>query len=198
MNEEITKTVAENALKFTYLAREYPKKKLLELTQLMAMPGIDVNLAIWHAVDQGWVVDPAQNDKEDEFAHVGEIQPEAWDFGKDVAELQVKILIAFHTLASKETDLQWEFLSNWLMGYAPRDVMIALRVMLADGTLEKYCLTDPEDEKSVYDFYTLPENRIHLWGAKSFKIQPTEETVVSEDEEINDDAADEAPAESEE
>lgn len=189
MNEEITKTVTEDALKFTYLAREYPKKKLLELTQLMAKPGIDVNLAIWHAVDQGWIVDPSQNEKDDEFAHLGEIQPETWDFGPGVAELKAKILLAFHTLEAKETDLQWEFLSNWLMGYAPRDVMIALRSMLADGTLAKYSLTDPEDEKSVYDFYTLPENRQHLWGAKSFKIQPTEETVVSEDEETNDDAA---------
>jgi hypothetical protein len=154
----------------------------------MAKPGIDVNLAIWHAVDQGWIVDPAQNEKGDEFAHLGEIQPQIWAFGKEIAELQIKILLAFKTLEAKETDLQWEFLSNWLMGYAPRDVMIALRQMLASGTLEKYSLTDPEDDKSVYDFYTLPENRKYLWGTKSFKVQPTEETVVSEDEETNNEA----------
>lgn len=196
MNDKIDQAIHENAQKFIFLAREYPKKTLEDLTQLMSLPGIDVNLAIWHAVDQGWMIDPADTEGNDPYVHLSETLPQKWEFGESVDELAAKVVKAFHVLTKKETDLQWEFLSAWLMGYTARDTLIVLKHMLAEGTIEKYSLTDPEDIESVYEFYTLPENRKNLWGAKSFKIQPTEETVVSEDEEINEPAADDA-AESE-
>lgn len=184
MNKQIDQTISENAHKFTFLVKEYPDKTLEELTQLMNMPGIDVNLAIWHAVDADWIIEPEPDSNK---IYLGK-QPEIWNFGAGIAELEEKLLLAFNTLAKKEMDLQWEFISNWLMGYAPRDVMIVLKKMLAEGTLSKYRLTDPKDNKSVYDFYTLPENRQHLWGAKAFKIQPTEETPEP-DKKTNDNVA---------
>lgn len=197
MNKKVTQGIVDDAQKFTFLVREYPKKPLIELTNLMAMPGIDVNLAIWHAVDQGWIADPSKNDDpKDQFVHLGEMTPAEWEFGPTIVDLEAKLLLSFDTLSGKETDLQWEFLSEWLVGYPARDVMIVLKKMLADGTLEHYFVADPEDPESVYEFYTLPENRKYLWGGKSFKVQPTEEAPEPQDEQTND-AADEA-AESEE
>lgn len=197
MNDKIDQTIHENAQKFIFLAQEYPKKTLEDLTQLMSLPGIDVNLAIWYAVDKGWMIDPGQTEENDPYVHLSEKLPKKWDFGEIVDELALKVVKAFQILSKKETDLQWEFLSAWLMGYTARDTLIVLKKMLADGTIEKYSLADPEDVESVYEFYTLPENRKNLWGAKSFKIQPTEEAVVTEEEEENNEPAADDAAESE-
>lgn len=158
-----------NAHKFALLAKMYPDKPLEEILKLWTnTPGVDINTAIWHAVTLGLVQDPVAG-KPVVFVTA----PDQWEFGQAVEDLRFELMYALHKMAEKEQDMDENFLGNWTLGYMPHDIMIAVDSLLDEKKLTRYTLTDPNDLKSTYTFYTLYENGEQMWGRKFFKEQPT-------------------------
>lgn len=172
--------ITNNAMKVAYLVKKYPEHSVAQIIELLAMPAIEINTAMWEATDQDWINDP-------DLAKVDgplgpKTPPEHWDFGTELNELMDMILYSFRRLARKEHDLEENYLSNWTMGYKAMDVMIAMSVLLERGHLGTYQLTDPKDKESVYTFYTLAGNVDKQWGRANFKVQPKKTEVAKTEE----------------
>lgn len=163
-----TQKMLHNANKITYIATQYPQHKVSEVLALLQMPPIDVNTALWLAIELGWLSKP---DPETERVEVLN-KPDPWEFGTKVDELEAALRYAFEKLADKETDMEEFMLNRWTAGYASHDVLVAMRRLLEDNVLHEYVI---EDGDSNYTFYTLYENREHLWGRKQFKKDPLEQ-----------------------
>lgn len=162
----ITKKTLENANKFAYLAGAYPDHSAAEIIGLMEMPAIDINTALWAAVELGWVLDPKTHE-----GVTGLVQaPETWQFGQQLQDLEDNLLYAFSVIGKAETDIEEHKLSEWTEGYPKHDLAIVMKRFLADKVLASYELedTNPEND-SMYTFYTLYENREQKWGAKQFE-----------------------------
>lgn len=157
--------LAQTAHKVLYLADQYPEKTLKEVIELLALPAIDINTAIWYCQDQGWLTEP---DGETGFVKVLK-KPAAWSFGPEETALEKLLVYAFEKLNSREQDLEEFFVGQWTTGYFPHDVLIAVKHLLNTKKLHEYQLEDGEEK---YIFYTLYKNREQLWGRKQFKKDP--------------------------
>lgn len=170
-----TKKMLENAHKVTFLIQQYPEHTLEQIISILQLPAIDINSAIWCAVNEGFIEEPGS---------AGELAlktvPKKWNFGNTVDELRDAIAYSFAELATKEKDLEENYLGNWTLGYNSHDVLIAMKQLLNDKVLAEYQLTDPEDLKSTYTFYTLWENSEQMWGRKSFKNAPVGDEVAED------------------
>lgn len=169
-------SLEQTAMQLAYIVKEYKEYKLPDLLRVMSVPAIDFNCAIWYAVNKGWINEPDKTTGFTEFKN----DPEAWDFGDEINRLKDLVVFGLTETNKREIDMQWEHLSDWVLGYPPRYTLIVFKSLLAEEKIAMYQLTDPKDTKSVYDFYTLPENRDKLWGKKAFKVQPTGETAPGE------------------
>ena len=157
----------QNAQKVAFLVNEYPEHTMGDILKLIQGPPIDTNSAIWAAVELGYITNP---DTSENCATVVKL-PHKWDFGPDVDHLVQTLEFAFQNLGKKEMDLGEVYLSNWTLGYAPDDHMLAVNLLLKRKVLSMYVLEDT-DEKGVvneYTFYTSYENRYKEWGRKQFK-----------------------------
>lgn len=154
-----------NANKFTYLVKQYPEHKLEQLVSLLSTPAIDINTAVWYAVELGFVAEPDKKTGKVELLK----QPDSWDFGPDYGALEDMLLYAFQQTAKQKTDLEENYVSNWTLGHPSHDVMIAMLRLLEDERIAKYVI---EDGENPYTFYTLFENRKKLWGRKQFNKDP--------------------------
>jgi hypothetical protein len=160
----------ENANKVAYLIQEYPERNLTEIINLMEMPGVEINTAIWYATELGWISEP---DK-DEGAVRALSAPQKWEFGERIENLKDMLVYSFQKLAKKEQDLEENYLSNWTMGYATHDTMIAVRSLMKEGLLAQYTIEDDvQNDGSTYTFFTLAANRDKEWGRSQFKKKVT-------------------------
>lgn len=154
-----------NANKVAYLVQQYPEHKLEQIVALLGMPAIDINTAVWYAVEVGFITEPNKETGKIELAK----PPKTWDFGPDYDSLEDMMLYAFQKTAKQETDLEEHYVSNWTLGHTSHDVIIAMLRLLEDKKIAKYVI---EDGENPYTFYTLYENREKLWGRKQFKHDP--------------------------
>lgn len=161
----ITRQMLENANKVVYLAEQYPEHNLTQLISLLQLPAIDINNAVWAAIDMGWLTEPDKKTKRVEVLQ----RPEPYYFGESVDDLQDILLYAFERLGKQETDLEEYSLSQWVQGYPSHDVLIAMRLLLDGKKLHEYMIEDGENN---YTFYTLYENKDKVWGSKQFKQNP--------------------------
>lgn len=90
-------------------------------------------------------------------------------FGPEIDRIAEEILVTIENLNVKEEDIEEGKLISWCRGIRPSAVEIALFALERTGYIAKYDLKDPKDEKSVYTFYTLPDNADNFWGLKQFK-----------------------------
>lgn len=172
----ITKKMRENAHKMTFLIMQYPEHSVTQIINLLQMPAIEINTAIWVAEELGYI------DKPNEETSIASVlsPPEPFDFGRVEQELETMLVYSFEQLAKKKQDLEENYLSSWTAGYQSQDVMIALARLInnqqiASYTIEDAAIDDAEDATgSEYTFYTLYKNRDKLWGRKQFKIDPLE------------------------
>jgi len=179
MNKKIVgipQSVVDNAAKVTFLVREYPDHTLAQIIEMLSMPAININTAIWHAQELGYISEP----DEETGKVVPLTTPATWEFGEAIKNLEAMLIYSFRQLAKKETDLEEQYLSNWTAGYPPHDVLIALKDLENQGILVQYQIEDGENK---YVFFTLAENRGKLWGQKQFKKNPlsNEEPVDTPD-----------------
>lgn len=178
---QYTEKIKQNAQKFAYLVKAYPEKSVTEVIGLFQLGPIDINTAIWAAVDLGYITEvdqeqflPAPEGEDSKlnphFQHADPKKlPKAWDFGPVEAELESALTYAFKKLNAEEKDLEENYLSNWLGGYATHDSLIAVKRLLETNVLHEYQIEDGENE---YLFYSLKENAGKNWGQKQFKINP--------------------------
>lgn len=161
----MTPTMIHNANKVGYLVKQYPEHDMNQIIGLFVLPPIDINAAVWAAIELGFISEPDP----DEHAVRLLKEPESWDFGQDVNDLIDTIYYCMEKLNSKENDMEDNYLSNWTMGYQAHDILVAMKRLLENKQLATYEL---EDGENAYDFYTLYDNREQLWGRKQFKKDP--------------------------
>lgn len=161
-------TMLENANKVAYLIQQYPDRSLPEIINLLELPGVEINTAIWYATELGWISEP---DKDEGAVRFLEAPKDGWRFGPRIEQLKDMLVYSFEKLAKKEQDLEENYLSNWTAGYTTQDTMIAVRSLIKeDKLLADY---EVEDGENKYTFYTLEKNREQEWGRKQFKKEPT-------------------------
>lgn len=168
-------TILENSHKIAYLIQQYPEHKLEQIIGLVQLPAIDINVAIWTAIDNGLISEPDQETGKSTFLKA----PKKWQFGDTVDPLKETLIYAFKNLAKKESDIEENYLNGWLQGYTPHDELIAMKQLLNDQVFAEYMI---EDGDSQYTFYTLYENRDKLWGRSQFKKDPLNDKVGEQPE----------------
>lgn len=181
----VTQRVKENANKFAYLVKAYPEKNVNDIINLFRLSPIDTNCAIWLATELKWIKvehrdevvelpDPQKKNaviKQETkvpYAEIVEL-PESWDFGNEVKELEDTLTYAFEHINNDENDMEENYLSSWVQGYASQDTIIAIKRLIENEVLHEYQLEDGENK---YIFYTLFKNKDKVWGQKQFKQNP--------------------------
>ena len=162
VGDMIDERTTQNAQKIAFLVQQYPTHVMSDILKLIQGPPVDTNSAVWAAVELGYITNP---DTSENLATINKL-PHKWNFGADVNHLLMTLEFAFEHLAEKEMDLEEVYLSNWTLGYAADDVMIALNLLVGRQVLASY---DIEDGESTYTFFTLAANRDKEWGRKQFK-----------------------------
>lgn len=90
------------------------------------------------------------------------------DFGRDLDRIKGIIFEVISNLNTDEEDITDDNLFIWL-GVPLIVAKVALQILVNGGLLAKYRITDPNDPKSIYHFYTLIENKDKFYGKKQFK-----------------------------
>lgn len=164
----VTKKIAENAHKVVYIIQQFPQHTMKQVIDLLQMPALDINTAIWAAVQEGYISEP--------HPHTGMVKllktPKTYEFGEQVDDLKKAIAFSFQHLSAKKIDLEENYLAQWTQGYAPQDILVAMRQLLSEKLLAEYAI---EDSDSTYIFYTLYPNRKKQWGRAQFKVDPLAE-----------------------
>lgn len=196
-----TQRMLELANKFVYLCQAYPEKNIDQIINLYHVPPVDMNCAVWLAIDLGWIKTEERTEEVDETNIKGKVvgkkevvvtypivigKPETWQFGEVEVELENAITYAFVKLNAEEKDLEENYLGGQLNGYAPHDVLIAVKHLLDDGVLHEY---EIEDGENAYIFYSLKENAGKNWGQKQFKTNPLTGEEQAEPKEPTDTAS---------
>lgn len=172
--------ITENAHKIAYLIFCFPTLALTEILDLMKVPPIDHNTAIWKARELGLITD-IKNGKL-EFIEA----PAKWTFGQFEEALEDELLYAFAQLTKTETDLEEHYLSEWTIGYQTQDVLIAMRRLTEKNLVWQYDVTDVDQDgtPNVYQFFTAIDNKGKDWGKKQFKTAPAD--IPEEDKHLHD------------
>lgn len=179
MPTKTTSRVLENAHKITYLVKSYPEHKVADVVGLLALPGIDINTAIWRAQEEGFLAEP--DTEKQTMALLKE--PAKYEFGQSVEVLKDMLIASFTALAKKETDLEEQQLSIWMQGHPAHDCLIALKVLEEEKKLAQYAI---EDGDSTYVFFTLYKNKGKQWGRSQFKKDPLPDENADEDKDSQD------------
>lgn len=101
------------------------------------------------------------------------------DFGKDLERVKGNILETIINLNSDEEDITDDNLFIWV-GVPFIVAKTALQLLINEGKIIKYRITDPKDPKSKYHFYTLIENKGKFYGSKQFKSKPKGKNIKHE------------------
>lgn len=184
MNRNITKSMLESAHKFVYLVRAYPEKTMDQVIQLFQMPQIDINCAIWVAIENGWLDTyeaegdiPVRDPKTGQVLEIKRgpciygkvVENPEWAFGEVVDEIEHLLEYMFDNLTKKEDDVEENYLGAQMSGYSAHDTLIAVKHLLETEVMHEY---EIEDGENAYIFYTLKANAGKNWGKKQFKSDP--------------------------
>jgi hypothetical protein len=159
--------------KFKYIDEEFDGNDLQSLARTFTNMGpIDFNAACWHAQDQGYLSIDKKSAKVELLK-----TPEEWVFDSTINHLVEVTPYVLSKLAENEVDPEENFYANYVSGYVPLDVMIAVRYMLLKGVITTYEIKDTSEDENgekvtdTYLFYSLPENAEKRWGEQQFKDQ---------------------------
>jgi hypothetical protein len=161
----VTQEIKDNAQKIAFLIEQYPQHTLKMIIQLLHIPSIGINAAIWYGKEQGYFSEP---DGETGLCTILN-PPSQWSFGKAESDLEDTILYCFEQMAKDEGDLEENGFSAWVAAYPAHDVLIAMKRLENEDKMAEYHIIDSEND---YTFYTLFENLGKEWGKKQFKKLP--------------------------
>lgn len=89
--------------------------------------------------------------------------------GMDIDYLAETILSLLQHNNAREDDIALDKLAHWATGINPMGQELAVFKLGILGQIKNYKIADKDDQKSVYEFITLPENIEKRWGLKQFK-----------------------------
>lgn len=189
MVDELIDRSLSNAHKVAFLCGAYPEKKITEVDKdgndigisgMFQLAIIEFNTAVWRAEDLN-LIEVSKTKSKD--VRVDQI-PEKWIFDEDVKILLQDIPYVLQKFAESESDIEENYLMNWVTGFPTQDVFVALKKLIADGVMATYELvnkTEVEPSKKglkrgkktkivedTYTFYTLAGNEKYQWGRKQF------------------------------
>lgn len=169
-------TTKEIVMQLRALAELHPKDKVSDLASKLGLSPIFIINALDEAEQSEFF--KRKRDKKGVITEELEVlKPIDWgkvehsDFGSDYARVEDEIYIAIENANKAEQDLELGTIMAWCRGINPSAVEIGLKVMVANGQLSTYELSDPADKKSKYTFHTLPKNVGKEWGKKQFKAK---------------------------
>lgn len=174
----VSSKIKKNAEKLVFLASQYPDHTFNQLLAMFQLPAIDVNTAIWYAVESGWLEDPKATGMDKTVKVLKRVPVN----DKDVTELEDMIVYGFSKLEDIESDMEENYLTNWLMGYPTHDIFIAMKRLEGRKIIATY---DIKDGDSVYTFFTLYWNLDKRWGEKQYRETPKEEPITKRSKRID-------------
>lgn len=176
--KDLNKRMIENAQKVAFIAKTYPEKNIVEVSQMFQTSPIEFNAAAWAAQDLGYFTVAPDNS-----IKLGDL-PEVWELGELVDHLMTELPYALKKLNSEQADIEEEYLGQWTAGFPAQDVIIVTKLLLAEGKIASYEVKNEThinpnreqrragaEKKTIVDtyiFYTLPENADKRWGEKQF------------------------------
>lgn len=89
--------------------------------------------------------------------------------GNDIDYLADTILSLVRHNNAREQDIALDQLAHWATGINPMGQELAVYKLGKAGLIKSYKIADKNDQDSVYEFVTLPENLEKRWGTKQFK-----------------------------
>lgn len=152
-----------------YLLKCIDSNKLSDLTAAIDMPPIDLNLAIWGAIERGEI----EIDENKDRVKALKDDAEAWH-NPDLAS---KLIRVFQHYAENEANITRGRLSSYMkdpvtgQGYPIHEFVMTLQYLIDQGTIEEEVISVPELKgKRPYHrfvFLCLPGNDNQEWNAKA-------------------------------
>lgn len=149
-----------------YLLHILGTDKITELVENIDLPPIDINLAIWEAVENGWVEVDEQK---------GTIKALTSYIPTCDSELAERLLQVVQHYASKETNITRGVMNNSVkdpatgLGYKWHEYLTSLQWLVDTGKLEEEVVTVPQTKKHPFRkfvFLGIPGNPNSEWNAR--------------------------------
>lgn len=107
---------------------------------------------------------------------VATVPADTVDFGPDIERIKGIIFEIVTNVNSDQKDITDDNMYIWV-GAPLVITKVALQLLVNEGKLVKYRITDPKDVKSKYHFFTLPENKDKWFGRAEFKRKPSKKNL---------------------
>lgn len=182
---DFNKRTVENAHKIYFVAKVLKDEvnDLVLLSRIFSMPKIDFDVAAWAARDLGLI----KINDDNTFDLLEE--PKEYQLSELTQHLMDIVPILVAEVNANETVIEEEILQGHCNGFPQQDIIMAIQMLVDNGTLALQEILDreviklnreerrkPENEgkteeviESTYYFYTLPENADKDWHEKQFK-----------------------------
>lgn len=151
-----------------YLLKILDTKKLSELVAIMDLPPIDMNLAIWSAIDAG---DIEIDEDKDRVTALREATP--WHD----PELSNKVLRVVQHYAKNESNITVGRLNSYMkdpgsgIGYKAHEYLMSTQYLIDNGTIIEEVISVPEVKGkrpfNRFVFLCLPDNPNEEWNARA-------------------------------
>lgn len=149
-----------------YLLKTLNTNKLSELVANIDLPPLDMNLAIWGAIDAGEI---EVNEEKDRVTALKDAEPSS------DPDLSSKLIRVIQHYAANEVNVTRGRLNTYVkdpvsgQGHAWHEYIMALQHLIDDGHVVEEVLSVPKTKKRPYHkfvFLGLPENDNAEWNAR--------------------------------
>lgn len=150
-----------------YLLKILDTVKLSELVQVMDLPPLDMNLALWEAIDRG---DIEVDEKKDRVKALKEAEP--WHN----PDLSSKVLRVIQHYAKNESNITVGRLNSYMKdpvsgaGYPIHEYLMSTQYLIDNGTIIEDVMSIPGTKQRPYHkfvFLCLPGNDNQEWNARA-------------------------------
>jgi hypothetical protein len=151
-----------------YLLKILDTSKFTELVAMIDLPPLDMNLALWEALDNG---DIEVNEKKDKVKALKGAEP--WQN----EDLSNKLLRAIQHYAKNESNITVGRLNSYMKdpvtgaGYPVHEYLMSMQYLIDNGTVVEMTVNVPQTKKRPYHrfvFLCLPENTNNEeWNARA-------------------------------
>lgn len=168
-----TSDIAYEILVMSYL---HPEDTMSDIAAKLGYSPLYIINAMECGIERKWYNFDADNDKLINKVAMEDVRRNANRnrLGEGADRLEEEILDMLERVNQKEEDISEDKLRAWVYNINPAIVDMVLFFLEDQRIIERYTLTDPEDEDSKYVFITLEQNAGEKWGKKQFKVQPSE------------------------
>ena len=168
-----TSDIAYQILVMSYL---HPEDTMSDIAAKLGYSPLYIINAMEYGIEMKWYNFDADEDKLINKVAMEDVKRvRVGGLGADVSRLEEEILDLLERINQKEEDIAEDKLRAWVYNINPPIVDMVLFLLEDQHVIERYTLTDPEDEDSEYVFITLEGNADKKWGKKQFKVQPNEQ-----------------------